>query len=83
MSVQRTNILHLDEETVLQEAQNLTLERSLEVMKQQGAVQANQHQIVQSVGAQLNITLRLFIRAALGDHCLSVYKQGKREEQTS
>jgi hypothetical protein len=52
-------------------------------MKQQGAVQANHHQIVQTVGAQLNITLRLFIRAALGDNCLSVYKQGKREEQTS
>jgi hypothetical protein len=52
-------------------------------MKQQGAVQENHHQIVQTVGAQLNITLRRFIIAALGDHCLSVYKKGKSEEQTA
>jgi hypothetical protein len=38
--LQRTNILHLDEETILKEAQNLTMERSIEIIKQQGAVQA-------------------------------------------
>ena len=38
----RTNILHLDEATILEEAQNLDLEKSLEIIRQQGTVQVGQ-----------------------------------------
>ena len=35
----RTNILHLDEETVLEEAKNLTLDKMLLAIRQNGTVQ--------------------------------------------
>ena len=31
----RTNMLHLDEETILEEAKNLNLEKSMAIIKQQ------------------------------------------------
>ena len=35
----RTNILHLDEETVLQEAKNLTMDKMLLAIRQNGTIQ--------------------------------------------
>ena len=53
MVVKRTNILHLDEETILQEAQNLSLERSLVIMKQQGALQGVMYLLLLSMSAHI------------------------------
>ena len=38
---ERTNILHLDEETVLEEAKNLTMDKMMLAIKQNGTVQVN------------------------------------------
>jgi len=38
LCTQRTNILHLDEATILAESQNLTMQRSLQIMKDQGGM---------------------------------------------
>ena len=35
----RTNILHLDEETVLEEAKNLTMDKMLLAIRQNGTIQ--------------------------------------------
>jgi len=50
---QRTNILHLDEETILEEAQNLSLERSLEIIKQQGTIQGVMYLLLLSMSAHI------------------------------
>ena len=49
----RTNILHLDEETMLEEAQNLNLERSLEIIKSQGMVQGVMYLLLLGLSAHL------------------------------
>ena len=49
----RTNILHMDEETMLEEAQNLNLERSLEIIKSQGMVQGVMYLLLLSLSAHL------------------------------
>lgn len=49
----RTNILHLDEETMLEEAQNLNLERSLEIIKSQGMVQGVMYLLLLGLSSHL------------------------------
>jgi len=49
----RTNILHLDEETILEEAQNLDLEKSLEIIRSQGTVQGVMYLLLLSMSAHL------------------------------
>jgi len=49
----RTNILHLDEETILEEAKNLNLEKSLEILKSQGVVQGGMYLLLLSMSAHL------------------------------
>ena len=49
----RTNILHLDEETMLEEAKNLNLERSMEILKSQGMVQGVMYLLLLSLSAHL------------------------------
>lgn len=50
---QRTNILHLDEETILEEAQNLSLDRSLEILRQQGTLQGVMYLLLLSMSAHI------------------------------
>jgi len=50
---QRTNILHLDEETILAEAQNLSFERSLEIIKSQGTLQGVMYLLLLSMSAHI------------------------------
>jgi len=50
---QRTNILHLDEETILEEAQNLSMERSLEIIRQQGTLQGVMYLLLLSMSAHI------------------------------
>eukprot|EP00092_Neocalanus_flemingeri_P036706 GFUD01039961.1.p1 GENE.GFUD01039961.1~~GFUD01039961.1.p1 ORF type:complete len:567 (+),score=187.86 GFUD01039961.1:84-1784(+) len=49
----RTNILHLDEETILEEAQNLDFEKSLEIIRSQGTVQGVMYLLLLSMSAHL------------------------------
>jgi len=49
----RTNILHLDEETILEEAQNLNFEKSLEIIRTQGTVQGVMYLLLLSMSAHL------------------------------
>ena len=49
----RTNILHMDEEAMLEEAKNLNLERSLEILKSQGMVQGVLYLLLLSLSAHL------------------------------
>lgn len=49
----RTNILHLDEATILEEAQNLDLEKSLEIIRTQGTVQGVMYLLLLSMSAHL------------------------------
>jgi len=49
----RTNMLHLDEETILEEAKNLNLEKSMAIIKQQGAVQGGMYIALLSMSAHL------------------------------
>ena len=41
----RTNILHLDEETVLEEAKNLTMDKMLLAIRQNGTIQVFKHNV--------------------------------------
>ena len=49
----RTNILHLDEATILEEAQNLDMEKSLEILKSHGTVQGVMYLLLLSKSAHL------------------------------
>jgi len=49
----RTNILHLDEATILEEAQNLDMEKSLEILKSHGTVQGVMYLLLLSMSAHL------------------------------
>jgi len=49
----RTNILHLDEQTILEEAQNLNMEKSLEIIRSQGTVQGVMYLLLLSMSAHL------------------------------
>jgi len=49
----RTNILHLDEATILEEAQNLDMEKSLEIIKSHGTVQGVMYLLLLSMSAHL------------------------------
>jgi len=49
----RTNILHLDEETILEEAQNLDFDKSLEIIRSQGTVQGVMYLLLLSMSAHL------------------------------
>jgi len=49
----RTNILHLDEETIIEEAQNLDFEKSLEIIRSQGSVQGIMYLLLLSMSAHL------------------------------
>ena len=53
----RTNLLHLDEETILEEAQNLNLDKSLEIIKSQGMVQGVMYLLLLSMSAHLTAEL--------------------------
>lgn len=49
----RTNMLHLDDETILEEAKNLNFEKSMDIIKQQGAVQGGMYLALLSMSAHL------------------------------
>jgi len=49
----RTNMLHLDDETILEEAKNLNFEKSMDIIKQQGAVQGGMYIALLSMSAHL------------------------------
>merc|ERR1719445_1318923 len=49
----RTNLLQLDEETILEEAQNLNLDKSLEIIRSQGTVQGVMYLLLLSMSAHL------------------------------
>merc|ERR1712004_310225 len=49
----RTNILHLDEATILEEAKNLDMEKSLEILKSHGTVQGVMYLLLLSMSAHL------------------------------
>jgi len=49
----RSNILHLDEQTIQEEAQNLDLEKTLEIIRSQGAVQGVMYLLLLSMSAHL------------------------------
>ena len=49
----RTNLLQLDEETILEEAQNLNLDKSLDIIKSQGTVQGVMYLLLLSMSAHL------------------------------
>jgi len=75
----RTNILHLDEATILEEAQNLDLEKSLEIIRQQGTVQGVMYLLLLSMSAHLTKELgmapggefrRAFVEAKAVPGCL-------------
>ena len=53
----RTNLLHLDEETILEEAQNLNMDRSLEIIRSQGVVQGVMYLLLLSMSAHLTAEL--------------------------
>ena len=53
----RTNLLHLDEETILEEAQNLNMDRSLEIIRSQGMVQGVMYLLLLSMSAHLTAEL--------------------------
>jgi len=50
---QRTNILHLDEQTIIQESQNLTMQRSLEIIREQGGLQGVMYLLLLSMSAHI------------------------------
>jgi len=49
----RTNILHLDEETILEEAKTLNFDKSMEIIKSQGVVQGVMYLLLLSMSAHL------------------------------
>merc|ERR1740131_270926 len=49
----RTNLLQLDEQTILEEAQNLNMEKSLEIIRSQGTVQGVMYLLLLSMSAHL------------------------------
>ena len=49
----RTNLLQLDEETILEEAQSLNLDKSLEIIRSQGTVQGVMYLLLLSMSAHL------------------------------
>jgi len=49
----RTNLLQLDEQTILEEAQTLNLDKSLEIIKSQGTVQGVMYLLLLSMSAHL------------------------------
>ena len=51
----RTNLLQLDEETILEEAQSLNLDKSLEIIRSQGTVQGMMYLLLLSMSAHLGI----------------------------
>lgn len=53
----RTNILHMDEETILSESQNLTTQKALQTIREYGTVQGVMYLLMLSMSASLTKTL--------------------------
>ena len=70
----RTNMLQLDEETILEEAQNLNLDKSLEVIRQQGTVQGVMYLLLLSMSAHLTKELGM----APGGEFRTAYREAQK-----
>ena len=70
----RSTILHLDEETMLEEAKNLNLEKSLEILKSQGMVQGMLYLLLLSLSAHLTEQLGM----APGGEFRTAFKEAKK-----
>eukprot|EP00088_Acartia_fossae_P066809 TRINITY_DN8299_c0_g2_i3.p1 TRINITY_DN8299_c0_g2~~TRINITY_DN8299_c0_g2_i3.p1 ORF type:complete len:719 (-),score=180.01 TRINITY_DN8299_c0_g2_i3:321-2477(-) len=71
---QRTNILHLDESTILQESQNLTAQRSIEIIKEQGGLQGIMYVLLLSMSAHITKELGM----APGGEFRRAFQEGMR-----
>ena len=70
----RTNLLQLDEETILEEAQNLNLDKSLEIIRSQGTVQGVMYLLLLSMSAHLTKELGM----APGGEFRTAYQEAQR-----
>ena len=70
----RTNMLQLDEETILEEAQNLNLDKSLEIIRSQGTVQGVMYLLLLSMSAHLTKELGM----APGGEFRTAYQEAQR-----
>ena len=70
----RTNLLQLDEETILEEAQNLNLDKSLEIIRSQGTVQGVMYLLLLSMSAHLTKELGM----APGGEFRTAYQEAQK-----